>query len=479
MPMPVLDLLHDRPDSDPVVWLPSTNSTVDAARLRRLGSRLAGVLPEDRRCLVQLVAGRDVETLATYVACLRLGHAVLIVDERLHRSRLDILRRTFRPDVVVDRGPVDDRAYPVASTLGHAAMRVRVGGDVPEPMPEQVAVLLATSGSLGGFKVVCLSYGNVHANGTAIVSALDLRDDDRAALSVPVGFSYGLSVVNSHLLAGSSLVLITGSPSGQRFWRDFHTMRCTTFAGVPETYRLLSASGHDWCAHPSLRLATQAGGRMPAERVRDIADTLAPIGAELAVMYGQTEATARIACHRGESVRVAPHTVGGPLAGTRVWIADTDGGSCPDGRTGQVMVSGPGVMLGYAHDRSEMASLPSRPADALATGDLGRWDGSRLEIQGRLARLVKPLGVRVELDEVEAAFTEYGSAAVIADGDMLRVFVEGNILRFRPAYRRVLDAYRLPPAAVRMVGVPAIPRTASGKIAYGRIAELTPEADDA
>jgi acyl-coenzyme A synthetase/AMP-(fatty) acid ligase len=107
----------------------------------------------------------------------------------------------------------------------------------------------------------------------------------------------------------------------------------------------------------------------------------------------------------------------------------------------------------------------------LRTGDVGRLADGRLFLEGRLARVAKPLGVRVQLEEIEAAFQPDGAAAAVAGPDeVVTVYVEGPTASFREAYRAVLAGYRLPPAAVRLVSVERIPRTASGKIAYGELA---------
>lgn len=471
-----LDLLSERRPVDDVIFEPAAGRAHPVAALRQLGSAFAGQLPGAGKCLVQLVADHSVDMVAIYLECLRLGHAVILVDQRLSAERLCAVRDAFQPDAVVDwaaepatAARLSTAEYRLAAPVGRAAVLVRRSHS-PGPPPRNLAVMLATSGSLGGFRFVCLTYENLASNARAVGQVLGLRPDDRGALCLPLSYSYGLSILNSHLASGGAVALLDGTPSSLAFWPRFDEARCTTFAGVPETYRILAGIGHQLAAHPALRLATQAGGRMPEPLVLSTATALADAGKELAVMYGQTEATARIACHRGADVLRSPGSVGTAIPGSQIWTAGPDGTRCQDGEIGEIVLAGPGIMLGYARGRSDLLTLPPEPAATLRTGDLGCLRDSMLYIAGRRGRLAKPLGVRVQLDDVEAEFAALGPAAAVAGADeVVTVYVEGSARTYRPAYRAVLAAYSLPPSAVRVAPVARIPRTLTGKIAYAQL----------
>ncbi|MDV9194455.1 AMP-binding protein [Streptomyces sp. Wh19] len=432
--------------------------------------------------MVHLMAGPCVEAIAAYLACLRLGHAVIVTDSRLDTDHQNTVRACMRPDVVVDargrHGPGTIPAtagYLTAPSLGTATVLVRQGDNYAIPVSDSVAVLLATSGSLDGSRFVCLSYRNVISNALAIGQALALSSEDRAALTLPLAHSYGLSVLNSHLLAGGSLAMPQIVPSSSRFWGVFGRLGCTTFAGVPDNYQILTALGVRFGAQPSLRLATVAGGALSERLVVEIAEDLLSTGKELAVMYGQTEATARIACHRGPDVLRYPTSVGAAVPGSTVWIESPDGSLQRDGDTGEILLRGPGIMLGYVRTRQDLATIPDNSPPTLRTGDRGHLSQGRLRITGRLSRLVKPLGVRVELDEIEAAFAAVGPAAVVAgEGETLMVYVERDPAAYRGVYRSVLANYALPPKAVRVVPITRIPRTYSGKVAYSALSPAGP-----
>ncbi|WP_406120421.1 AMP-binding protein [Streptomyces canus] len=428
----------------------------------------------DRKLLVLVVVDLTPTTMAAYLHCMRAGHAVILLDARFGDAHIARVLDEFRPDTVVcgsahAKALHDAPAYELRAAFEDTALlrRRRPQPGLTHPL---LAVLLATSGSLGPFRFACLTYSGLEHNARAIATALGLGSDDTGALYLSMGYSYGLSVLNSHLAAGGDLTVVRRPPTSVDHWKVFDEGGCTTFAAVPETYRLLAASRHDLTAHPALRLAAQAGGRLAEDLVRQYAGALLDSGREFAVMYGQTEATARIACHKGADVLRHPRSVGGPIPGVTLRIDDGSGRAVPEGQEGQIMVSGPGTMLGYARCREDLGALPGCPIASLPTGDLGRLSVGRLYVTGRMARIAKVHGVRVSLDEMEQFFTAVGPAAVVSDDDeRVLVYVEGPVAKYRAARREALTLYGLPPATVRVLQIPAIPRTVSGKVAYGRL----------
>ena len=204
----------------------------------------------DPRRLVLLETRNDLVTLVHYLAAITAGHVVLPVSAG--RDHTAILQ-TYEPDVVID-----------ANGIHHGGGRQR--------MHEDLASLLSTSGSTGSPKLVRLSHRNLITNAAAIADYLDIRETDRAATTLPMSYCYGISVIHSHLLRGAGLILTDHSVVDDEFWGLFRRHRGTTFAGVPYTFELLERVGAEALDLPHLRYVTQAGGRMPPERVRLFAD---------------------------------------------------------------------------------------------------------------------------------------------------------------------------------------------------------------
>lgn len=417
--------------------------------LADLVSRAATALGPGRR-LVLLEAGNNLHTLVHYLGTLAAGHVALPVPAGGdHRAIL----QTYSPDTVVDAAGIRHRRT-------HSTHRLH----------DDLALLMSTSGSTGSPKLVRLSFTNLISNATAIAEYLGITETDRAATTLPMSYCYGLSVVHSHLLSGAGLLLTDRSVLDHEFWEMFTRFRATTFAGVPHTFELLDRIGFDAMDLPHLRYVTQAGGRMAPDRVRHFAELGQRRGWQLFVMYGATEATARMAYLPPESALSHPESIGRPIPGGHLSIRPGDG--WPDG-TGELVYRGANVMLGYAQ-RPEDLSLGATVAE-LHTGDIARRTPDGLyEIIGRSARFVKLFGLRIDLDRLQASLADRGVTALCTDdGDALAVAAldvgkttAGEVQRLTAA------AAGVPMGAVNAVVVSELPRLISGKPDYPAVREL-------
>ena len=271
----------------------TTGETLTYTDLARRVDDTAALLGATRR-LVLVEGANDLDALVAHLAALTHGHVVLLAAPGEPAGRL---AEAWDPDVVVRDGVVRER---------HEGTRHDLHPDL--------ALLLSTSGTTGSPKLVRLSHDNLRSNAAAIADYLGLTPEDRAITSLPLHYCYGLSVVHSHLLAGAGLVLTDLSVVDECFWRLAESAGATSFAGVPYTFELLESSGFDAGRVPTLRQVTQAGGRLDRDRVRAWSARGRQAGWELVVMYGATEATARMAwlppeladAHPGEHRRARP-----------------------------------------------------------------------------------------------------------------------------------------------------------------------------
>jgi acyl-CoA synthetase (AMP-forming)/AMP-acid ligase II len=330
-----------------------------------------------------------------------------------------------------------------------------------EPHPD-LGLLLTTSGSTGSPKLVRLSRAAVLANAAAIGETLGITPADVAPTTLPLFYTFGLSVLNSHLLRGATVVLERGGILQKDFWTTVTDYGVTSFAGVPYQYEMLRRLRFDPARHPTLRTLTQAGGRLRPELVEDFAGRMAAVGGKLFVMYGQTEATARMTVLPPERMADKPGSAGRAIPGGSLAIAD-----------GEVVYSGPNVMMGYAESAADLARGDDL-GGVLRTGDLGRLDDEGfLFITGRLKRIGKVFGVRVNLDDVERELAAHGAVAAVAGDDKLHVFVEGADASFASTVRselaRFLDTHF---TGLDVRGIDALPLLPTGKIDYRSLEAL-------
>ncbi len=447
-----LPLLGGAPDA---VALVTPEGPTTYAELAAEVRATVETLGPDRR-LVLLEAAHDLRTVVTYLACLAGGHPVLLVQEADDERAGDI-RERYAPDVVATR----------SGTALVVDPRPREG------LHPDLAQLMSTSGSTGSPKLVRLSHDNVVANALTIADYLRIGPHDRAITSLPLHYCYGLSVLTSHLVAGAGVVLTDLSVADECFWDLVVEHGVTSFAGVPYTFDLLEASGFAARDLPSLRYVTQAGGRLAPERVTRFAQLGQRRGWDLVVMYGQTEATARMAYLPPDLAATRPTAIGVPVPGGAFRLDPVDGLDAGDG-VGQLVYTGPNVMMGYAESPDDLAR--GAELTQLPTGDLGRQAPDGLwEVVGRLDRHAKVFGLRLDLDRLEQQLDV--PATLVARDDVLHAFVT----RPRVAARvrsRLADATGLPPGAVRVHRLDRIPVTSSGKVDHGALARHAALLDD-
>lgn len=421
--------------------------------LAELVSGAALALGPGRR-LVLLETRNDLPTLVHYLGALAGGHvSVPVPAEGDHRAII----ATYSPDTVVDAAGVHHRRP-------HGAHRLH---------PE-LALLMSTSGSTGSPKLVRLSFTNLLSNACAIAEYLRITETDRAATTLPMSYCYGLSVVNSHLLRGAGLVLTERSVVDDEFWELFTRHRATTFAGVPHTFELLDRIGFDAMDLPHLRYVTQAGGRMAPEQVRRYAALGQRRGWQLFVMYGATEATARMAYLPPESALTHPEAIGRPIPGGNLSIRSGD--AWPAG-TGELVYRGANVMLGYAQAPEDLAL--GATVEELRTGDIAREAGDGLyEILGRSSRFVKLFGLRIDLDRLQNTLADHGVTALCTeDHDALAVAAVGAKRGDAHEVRQLTaDLAGVPAGAVRAVIVDELPRLDSDKPDYPAVRTLATSA---
>ncbi len=424
------------------------------AELADEADRWAASLGEERG-LVAIEMANAWAPLLAWIGASRAGFPVLLL-ERGALERDARLRTRFRPEF-------EFREEATGWVL-QSPIRGVEGG-----LHEDLALLLTTSGSAGDPKLVRLSARNVVSNATAIALYLGLTRVDRAITSLPLHYSYGVSVVTSHLMAGASLALTETGVHDAVFWTEFGAMGATSFAGVPLTYELLEEQGFLDRVPTGLKTMTQAGGRLAPERVKRFAVGLRNHGVRFWVMYGQTEASPRISYLPPEMAEAVPHSIGYAVPGGVIRLRDSAGDVVTDpAATGELCYTGPNVMMGYAENRSDLTQ--GAEVSELYTGDIAKRDGAgRWEIVGRSSRWVKVVGLRISLDGIETDLWRDGTQARVAGTTgriVIAVLDESDPVKLNATWGAKLG---IPRSALRVIALEAVPRLASGKPDYGAI----------
>lgn len=359
----------------------------------------------------------------------------------------------------------------------------------PDPAPADVdpdadAVLMFTSGTTSKPKAVRLTHANIQANTDSIITFLELRATDRAFVILPFFYCYGASLLHTHLRQGACLVLCNSFVFPEAALDLFEREECTVLAGVPSSFQLLlRASTFTRRPLPSLRLIQQAGGKLSQVLIEEL--VAARPAAKLFVMYGQTEATARLSYLPPDDLMRKPGSIGKGIPGVELRVLDDKGEPTRPGERGEIYASGASISPGYFGD-ADGSGARFTPR-GLRTGDLAVVDDDGyIYIVDRRDDFIKSWGHRISSQEVEAAalhMEDLVSAAVIGvpdedAGEAVTLFATA-----RPGANVSPDAVlavcrgHLPkhmiPRSVIMLD--ALPLNANGKVAKPRLRDLAVE----
>ena len=451
---------------------------VSYAELHDLSQRIAE--PCESRSVAFLFCTNSVGSVAGYVGFVNQGVVPLLLESGIDGSLLASLLETYHPRYAWAPAKDAERVGEgrvLLQLMDYALIELADGKMTP--LDDELGLLMSTSGSTGSPKLVRQSYANLAANTASIVEYLGITADERAITSLPMNYVYGLSVINSHLWAGATLILTGLACYSKGFWKLFREQEATSFAGVPFMYEMLEKLRFTTKMElPSLRTMTQAGGKLAPDLQDRFARYAADHGINFVVMYGASEATARMGYLPAEHALDKRGSMGIPIPGGRFEIVDVDGNPIdePD-VAGELVYYGPNVTLGYALGADDLAKGDERHG-RLATGDVAKRDVDGFYyIVGRLKRFVKIVGRRTNLDEMERLLVrKFGTLDIACAGhdDLLAIFLTDESI----AHDVVEYVYGATEINRRMIAVRVldeIPKNASGKTLYGKLNAMLEE----
>lgn len=442
--------------------------TLNYRELAALADELAARLPAGRGMGI-LAMPSTIEAVALYLGALRSARQVpLLVQADTDPELLAALATRYAPEWIAMPGPAP-QGYTTKYAGNRLGIHVRDDQSARTAPHPDLAVLLSTSGSTGSSKLVRLSAQGLASNAASIVAYLGLTSDDRAITTLPLAYSFGMSILNSHLGCGGCVVLSEDSLMTREFWEAARGNAVTSLSGVPATYEILRRMGLARLQLPSLRMLTQAGGRLRDELVRHFAESARDHNLQFFVMYGQTEASPRISYVPPERLLDKIGSIGIPVPGGRMHV---------DGDSGELVYEGPNVMMGYATTRAELSGADEQHG-VLRTGDLARVDADGFHyITGRAKRFLKISGNRVNLDEVEAMLSSALQRQIACSGsdDDLVVFSHGGSAAAQDEVRRLVqERYKLFGGLVRCIHLDTLPLMSNGKTDYPMLRQLAGE----
>ncbi len=425
-------------------------------------SNLIAQLPSNKlqpfnKQLVMLVAHHSINSIVFYLAALQLEWVVWWIDTELSQEKKQNLIEHYQVNFIIDEGKVT-----LLNATSHS-------------LHHDLALLITTSGSTGSPNLIKLSYKNLHSNCEAICDTLVLQSDDTVISTLPLHYSFGLSIVNTHLNQGATIVLNEFGMLTREFWQTFklHNIRC--LYGVPYHYQMLLKLNLQRLSLKSLRFLAVAGGKILPEQVSQINDWCLKENKLFFVMYGQTEATARISVLAPERVKEKPYSIGQAISGGKLWLHSLELSNLRVD-VGELCYSGDNVMMGTAKCLEQLALSDQK--NILYTGDLASCDADGdYQIVGRLKRFIKIVGQRINLDEVEQFFNKK-NITVVCSGldDLISCYIVQSSITNKQSIDdcqkllgQFLDVHS---SYCQFFLIDEIPYLSSGKVNYPQLSQI-------
>ncbi|WP_407509220.1 AMP-binding protein [Elizabethkingia anophelis] len=415
---------------------------------------------EIKKSLVVLYLDNSLESIEIYLKFLNSKHAIALLNRNLEASLKQDIEESYLPQFIYDVVRDEIQGYSRIKEMSGIFRKNEISNAIINP---SIKVLLSTSGTTGSPKFVKLSEDNIYQNALSIVDYLPINSKDKCPLNLPIYYSYGLSVLNSNMINGGDIYCNVKDVMNKEFWNDFNTIGFTSLAGVPYVYEILNRIGFTKNKYPTLKYYTQAGGKLN-EKLADIFTNYAIQNkVDFFIMYGQTEATARMSYLYANQEQSKLNSVGKAIKNGRFYIDDENS---------ELIYNGPNVFGGYAEYLNDLQSYDN--IDILRTGDIADIDENNyVYITGRLKRFVKILGNRINLDEIEQSIKENFSEHIFyVTGKADQFLVISTISQ--DVDKTIISSFLnkkfgIHPAYIRYNFVEEFPLTTNGKIDYKKL----------
>jgi len=455
-------IFDDLIDSEDIALISEDSTQYSYADVIRIASKMVSDI--QARSLVFLMCNNTAETVLAYIGLLRKKIVIVLLDPEIKLTQYEALIQLYKPNYTISSKPLEfcdlfrnDHNFYIYSNFSNYKHKLH----------NDLAMMLTTSGTTGSSKYVRLSYDNIYHNTKDIVAYLGVSSRDTTITTLPMQYTYGLSIINTHLFKRARIVFFNASVISKDFRELLQQYQVTSFGGVPYMYELLSKQKFLDKSVPSLRYITQAGDKLSKGIKEKILDSCAKNGIDFITMYGLTEATARVSYLPWEYARKKIGSIGVAIPNGAIELVDKSDMIITNSYvSGEIVYTGENVMMGYA-DSLEDLEKGDVMKGKLYTGDIAYCDEDGFYFMvGRKKRIVKLFGNRVNLDEIEKILHQNDFFCVCTEGEnSINIFTteKGNEDRIKTCLH---DTANINMKNINVHYINEIPKNASGKIAY-------------
>ena len=433
--------------------------------LHKLVLMMSSALPKTKKVLILVLGSNNIETILAILLALLNKQTIMLIDKITEDKYLEEITNLYKPDFIWSSCQASPSNF---SYKDYSLKKLNQKFSFVHPL---CSLLLSTSGTTGTPKFVRLSSQNLEKNANSILKYLKINKDDKVITLLPFYYSYGLSILSTHLLASAKLYVSSSSLLTKSFWNDFNRIKPTSFSGIPYHYQLLKKldyQNRDWS---SVRFITQAGGSMDISLVEEFANFSFKKNMKFFMMYGQTEASPRMSFLNPKKVTRKFNSIGKPISGGCFKII-TDQYKRQKNPIGELVYYGENVMLGYSYNREDLRKGDELKGE-LYTGDIATMDDENDYILlGRKDRIIKLLGLRINPIDIEKEFKKMGYDVIVGSKNN-KLLIAGSDETDKEIIQKVLkESFHLPKNIIKFIVFKKKPINSYGKLDYQKIFNL-------
>ena len=351
-----------------------------------------------KRGVLILEAENSYEFIIMYISAIINDQIIILFDSTIDLKNLKNLINNYSPDHIFCNNRIKIFNYTSKHNFKNYTL-YNYNNKKKKLLNKNLSILIPTSGTTGKQKYVKLSYENISNNSLEICRALKINKYDSVITTMSPSYCYALSIINTHLRSGGSIILNNYSLIDKNFWKLINKFRPTNLNGVPYFYEILDKLNLNKLNLRKIRFLTQAGGNLENSLKMRIYEKCKKNNTKFFVMYGQTEASPRISILQPNLLKDNINSVGRVLAGGKITINHKKFNKKKNIFEGEIMYEGKNVFMGYSSSYRDLKY--KKKTNKIKTGDIGYLKNELLYITGRKKRILKIFGIRISLEQLE------------------------------------------------------------------------------
>ena len=428
-----------------------------------------------KRSLVLFLNDNSIASIFFYVGLIQNKHLILLLNSKNKLSYIDKIIKSYDPDYICS---------PKGESLKKSNKKIELVANFEKYNLERrldskkkliksnLCLLVSTSGTTGSPKFVKQTFKNIKFNSRSIVKYLGLNTTSTGISSLPINYTFGNSIINTHLFVGAKNVITNKSILEKNFWKIFVKNKVSIIYGVPFTYEIICKLKIFRKNFKHLKIIAQAGGKL-SEKIQIILSKYSKrFKKKFFIMYGQAEATTRISYLPSNLSGKKLNSIGKAISGGKIELVDKRNQIIDQpNQEGEIVYKGKNVCMGYSFSKEDL-NKKDYWNGSIRTGDIAIKDKEGFfYLVGRKKRSIKIFGVSTNLDEIENILkNEFKNSefAVIGFENRIKIYFN-NLKKKNKMIKFLLKNTELNESVITLIHINKIPKLMNGKIDYGNL----------